>query len=394
MMLPTPLAGERGAIVVQVALAMVVVMGFSAFVFDQGILLVSRQQAQNAADAGAAAGALARAYDDFDNPPSTGGIVGQSATQLVAWNPVWFDGGVASPVISFDCPPDASSSRCVRVDVHRDGSFGSTPLPMLFGPVLGITSQGVRATATAQVAPGNATTCLKPWAVPDKWIEQSVPPDETFVRYVEPGTGGEVPQPDAYDPPPIGGLRAGAPSDIGLELTLQAADPTASQPISTGFLLPIVLGGAYTFEQNISGCNGGLATVGQQFSTGAFGDVAATVDGFAELLAADPDADWDPFTQAIEGSCAPGCAPLSPRLVALAVFDVNAYQLARATADWTACTGGAPCVNIVNIVGFFIDDIVVGDAVGYVTRYPGLVSPDAPSVTEVSSFLPTVTLVR
>jgi hypothetical protein len=80
--------------------------------------------------------------------------------------------------------------------------------------------------------------------------------------------------------------------------------------------------------------------------------------------------------------------------VALAVFDVRAYQLMRATDDWTGCAGGVPCVNIANIVGFFLDDLVGGDAVGYVTRYPGLISPDAPALSSASSFLPAITLVR
>ena len=36
---------------------------------------------------------------------------------------------------------------------------------------MGITSQDVRATATAQVITGNAVECMKPWAIADKWDE-------------------------------------------------------------------------------------------------------------------------------------------------------------------------------------------------------------------------------
>ena len=53
--------GERGAIIVQAAIAMVVLVGFSAFVVDYGVLWLSREQAQDAADAGAMAGAMSRA---------------------------------------------------------------------------------------------------------------------------------------------------------------------------------------------------------------------------------------------------------------------------------------------------------------------------------------------
>ena len=44
-------------------------------------------------------------------------------------------------------------------------------MPTLFGPILGITSQGVRATATAIVGNGNATDCLRPIAMADDWHE-------------------------------------------------------------------------------------------------------------------------------------------------------------------------------------------------------------------------------
>src|SRR5581483_1425053 len=122
---------------------------------------VSRNQAQNAADAAATAGAIARGYDEFADPPSGGGVTVTTATQIAQLNQVWRE--APAPVVTFDCPPEAPpDARCVRVDVHRDSDFGN-PLPMVFGAVLGLPSQGVRATATAQVAPANATTCLRPW---------------------------------------------------------------------------------------------------------------------------------------------------------------------------------------------------------------------------------------
>ena len=45
----------------------------ATFVVDHGILWVSRGQAQNAADAGALSGAIARAYDELTNPPASNG---------------------------------------------------------------------------------------------------------------------------------------------------------------------------------------------------------------------------------------------------------------------------------------------------------------------------------
>ena len=92
-----------------------------------------------------------------------------SAMGAALANNVWTAAPTAQ--VSLACPPGVAGS-CVRVDVYRNGEFGSTPLPTIFGKLLNISSQGVRATATARVASGNATNCMRPFAVADKWIEQ------------------------------------------------------------------------------------------------------------------------------------------------------------------------------------------------------------------------------
>jgi Flp pilus assembly protein TadG len=394
--------GERGAIIVQAAIAMLVLVGFSGFVVDYGVLWLSRQQAQDAADAGAMAGAMSRAYDDSDDPPSAGGVVEQSAAGVTAANLVWFQSPAA--VVTFTCPADVSGGRCVRVDVHRDGTFGSTPLPVIFGGALGLSSQEVRATATAQVAVGNSTTCLKPWAIPDKWDELNPAPGpwlptSVFEAYDEsgPGAGTLLVPADSYVPPDESGVGTGLAlgSELGLPMTLSFVNPNGSSPISPGFLLPLLLAGGNSYAENISGCNGRLTAIGQYISTGNNGLQSDTTDGFSALMAADPAATWNSATNTVEGSCAPTCASISPRLVAIAVFDVERYQFMRANNDWSACPGGGRCVQVVNIIGFFLDGTGgPGEATGYVARHPGLVSPDSPSLSVASSFVPAITLVR
>ena len=192
-------ASEKGAVFVQVGISIFVMMAFNVFVLDYGMMWVGRRQAQNAADAGALAGATARAYDDFDSSPSPTGVAAQSAEQIVATNLVWQ--GAATPQVLFDCPAGVTG-KCVHVNVYRNGENGSTPLPTLFGPIFGITSQGVRATATAIVANGNATNCLRPIALADNWNEFSPPltPTSTFMHYSEPG-GAVLVNPDTYVAP-------------------------------------------------------------------------------------------------------------------------------------------------------------------------------------------------
>lgn len=400
-------SSERGAVLIQTALLIFVLVGFATFVLDHGIFWVSRSQAQNSADAAAIAGAIARAYDEFSDPPAAGGATELNAINVSHANMVWKV--IPSLAVTYGCPPEApASARCVRVDIHRDDEFGN-PLPVLFGTVLGLTGQGVRATATARALPGNATNCLKPWAIPDRWIERypAGAPNGAFDRYAETGPAkGSLltPSPDQYDPPTPTDVGSGYqfptddldPRDLGTALTLEFANPNAaSDPITTGFLLPLVLPGSKTFDENIAGCNAQLRTFGEQIPTGSPSMKNPTIDGFTALIADDPGAFWDAGTRRVTGSCAPACGAVSPRVVAIALFNADEYQFRRATDAWGACPGGGRCIRIVNILGFFVDSVDgAGRAAGYVTSYPGAMSPGDPTVGSASSFLKSVALVR
>ncbi len=157
---------------VHVAIALVGLMAFSAFVIDYGVMWAARRQAQNAADAAALAGAISLAYVDFNNQD----LARQSALAVAAQNEVW---GEAPDITAADvtfpaCPPGspgAGTNSCIRVDVFRNQRAGGNPLPTFFGKLVGVDEQGVRATATAEALFGNSTDCVKPFAIPDKWLE-------------------------------------------------------------------------------------------------------------------------------------------------------------------------------------------------------------------------------
>ena len=118
------LAGdERGAVLVHVAIAMLVLIAFSALAVDYGALWVSRRQAQNSADAAALAGAMSLAFDDPDDIPRA------QATAAAAGiaNQVW--GAAPSIVPATDvqlvpCPPGAPGlpDTCIRADVYRSAA--------------------------------------------------------------------------------------------------------------------------------------------------------------------------------------------------------------------------------------------------------------------------------
>ena len=191
---------DRGAVLIHVALGVLALAAFTTFVADYGLMWTSRRQAQNSADAGALAGATAFAFDDPGNYSDTG-MPKLSAYNATQANVVWgqspyvnITNHITFPVIpAADCDPDGDGlSNCVRVEVFRD-STNSNPLPMLFGHLLGLSSQNIRASAIALVIAANQAECMKPWAVADKWAEagRHLGPD----RHVRSGGGRRLPLP-------------------------------------------------------------------------------------------------------------------------------------------------------------------------------------------------------
>jgi hypothetical protein len=403
---------DRGVILVQAAIVLLVLLAFLTFVVDYGILWVSRGQAQNAADAGALAGAIARAYDDTANPPSPTGRAAQSAEQAAEQNNVWNAAPVAQ--VSFNCPPGVVGA-CVRVDVYRNGQFGSTPLPMLFGAVINSASQGIRATATARIATANSTNCMRPFAVADKWAHV-VNPVDRFNRWQRAGSAAVEDNPhDLYTPPDQYGPGTGytVQQDLGTELVLKGGNNpnSTSGAVEPGWFLPVQLpdgaggyiSGANDYRAAIGTCIGNPVTIGQYLPTETGAMVGPTSQGVGDLRDQDLGAIYDPTTQTITGSCAPTCAPISPRIVPITVFDMDEFQWRNAANDWTSpwgthpaspCPIGGKCVRVVNILGFFVDRMQGQDVIGRLIMHPGEFVAGAPSVGGGAGFLQTIQLVR
>jgi Putative Flp pilus-assembly TadE/G-like len=303
---------ERGAVLVHVAVAMLALIAFSAFAIDYGTLLVSRRQAQNSADAAALAGAISLAFDD---PDDIARAQAAAAAAGVA-NKVW---GVepsivpATDVQLIPCPTGAPGlpDTCIRADVYRSTARlnRSNALPTFFAQIVGVNSQDVRATATAQVLIANAVECMKPWALADKWGETweagaptSGPwtPASKFDKWKW-ETGRWVHDPDVpvefwdfYTPPtatdPGTGftpfdVNGNPTADYGLQLTLRdgGAQPQqgGTRPLSSGWFQALLLEnpncngnstGVDCYRENIANCNPNVFRIGQSIPvlTGSF----------------------------------------------------------------------------------------------------------------------------
>jgi Flp pilus assembly protein TadG len=396
------LRSEHGAVFVQVGISLFVLMSFNVFVLDYGVMWIGRRQAQNAADAGALAGAAARAYDH--RIIGNAGVI-EAAQKVADANLIWQTAGAREVLLN--CPGVAPN--CVQVNVYRNGNLGSTSLPTFFGPILGITSQGVRATATAIVGPANTTTCLKPWALPDEWREFGSSSElgeldwtTAFHAWDPPGVPST--NPDTYTRPNAAQATTATnfSTDYGDIVRFELNYPVTA-PIRRGLMLPMALPGPNTHQQNMTGCNGQAIVIGQRLSI----DTAlnpATAQASAQLAYdADAASDWS-FdgglgTGYVVRSCAPGCAPISPRAWAVALYDPSDFERNRSSVPpWPDCPGGTPCVLVANIAGFFIDYLWPTSSGngqhGHLVRYPGTTMVGQPTIIENGSWLVQPRLIR
>jgi Flp pilus assembly protein TadG len=346
---------DRGAILVYVAVAIAVLMAFSAFVVDYGVFWLARGQAQNAADAGALAGAVARAYDEPAAASPTvitlQGAQSAATANLIAGevlpvSAVEVDGDPATA-----CPDWAKGQGgpCVRVSVYRDRAHGNA-LGTYFGPLFGSQSLDVQATATAQVRAANTTDCLKPFMMPDRTV------------------GG------AYVPAGQAGATAYTTADIGSPVVLDSAT-----------LVQINVGQS-SFDTAVSRCDddaGQLFTIGEYASTFPGGvPVALFVQGFQNLIDSDSGASWDSSNIAVRGSCAPGCGPQSPRIVTIPLFDPTGIAMPP-----------PPQLLMSNFLSVFVTNVAGTTVNGYIVPSRGRLASGA-SPPPGASFLNVIAAIR
>src|SRR4029079_7692372 len=129
-----------------------------------GVFWVARRQAQNAADAGALAGALAVAFGENAAAGGAAMLASQAAARAnVVWGepPSVLLGGLngMSPDVRIGPCTATPAHQCVATDVFRSVQRAN-PLPTYFGRLAALDTQDVQATATAEVITANDSRCV------------------------------------------------------------------------------------------------------------------------------------------------------------------------------------------------------------------------------------------
>jgi hypothetical protein len=335
------------------------------------MLMTARAQAQNSADAGALAGAVALVFDDYNDRTPTGPAV-TNAVGAASSNQVMRGAVSVTPadVVFLNDPATGESNR-VQVTVYRRADRGN-PMQTFVARYFGVTTVGVAAQATAEASPADAATCVKPWAIPDKWQEIQTPAwdeGDDYDYYVTNGgnvTTTPLPNPDIYNPitagPSYTGYRSNRTGpDYGRRIVLKEGNP--NQAISASQFYPLSLpggsGGSW-YEDNIPGCWPGIMEIGDQVPLETGNKQGPTHHGTESLIAQDPTASWAAVNRRVVSPYSP-----SPRVVHIPVFDPYVWQSGRAH--------GNQILIVANIVAFFVEDVTGGgDVIGYMVPSTGL----------------------
>jgi Flp pilus assembly protein TadG len=378
---------EQGMSLVFVTVGLMAMLSATTLAIDIGMFMNARSQAQNAADAGALAGAVALTYNSYTDRTSTGPAV-QSAINTATTNTV--AGGTVSVLpadVTFPNDPDGEPTR-VAVSVFRSAARNN-PIPTLMGGFFGVTQVDVSASATAESGGANAETCIKPFTIPDKWIEHQTgtwDPDDTFD--LEASKGKPLANPDEYIPlkprPDPNTYYTGYNDDRdrGLQITLKANN---TSQVSPSFYNPWALpgrGGASDYREDIAGCNTSVIEIGALMTAEPGNMVGPTKQGADDLYDKDPNAYWDIPSKSVKGSA----FRTSPRVVVIPLYDPVYYETGKQN-------GRNADLKIANFLGFFIERMNGNEVVGRITPVGGVFKRTA-GAAPIGAFAKVIRLVQ
>ena len=354
---------EEGVSLVFISLGFMAFMTATVLAVDVGMFMTAKSQAQNAADAGAHAGAVALVFNSFDDRSPDGPAV-QAALSAARSNAVMGEAvAVGEADVTFPNDPDGDPTR-VAVSVYRATVRGN-PIPTLLGQLFGIDTVSIGASATAEASPANAMTCVKPFMIPDKWQENNTPANNTFDMYDK---KNEL-RPDAdayYDANQSNYTGYTTERDAGTQLTLRAGTGDEINPsFYYSWKMPGDTGGDF-YRENIANCNQSRMKWGELITQEPGNMMGPTIAGIEDLIAKDPNAYWDTDCNCVKGSA----FDVSPRVFPIPLYDPVYYADGKAH-------GRAADFRIANFLGFFAEPPQGNSIPGRITQIVGVVDTTA-----------------
>jgi Flp pilus assembly protein TadG len=348
---------ESGFSLVFVGCGMLAFVAVSMLAIDVGMLMTSRNQAQNAADAGALAGATALVYDNWNDRSASGPAVTNAIAAAHANQVMGGTVSVKPEDVQFLNDPVNGQPDRVQVTVHRTVST-------LIAKYFGIATADINAIATAEASPANAMTCVKPFTIPDKWLENGTTPSlptDNFDRYDK--KGNLLSPADKYEPayldpqgtqknPNYAGYNM--ETNRGVKLVLRAGQGNDIQPSFYFSLAMTADTGGDDYRWNIANCNHSIYHWSDPLVQEPGDKEGPTIQGIQELIDRDPGASWNESTNTVQNSKYGDRQ--SPRVFPIPLYDPDYY-------DYGKETGRVASLKVANWIGFFVEYIGNGSEI-------------------------------
>lgn len=359
---------EAGMSMVFVGLSLMALLSASMLAIDVGMLMTARNQAQNSADAGALGGATALFYDDYDDRTATGPAVTTAISAATANQVMGGNVSVVPEDVVFLNDP-AGDPNQIQVTVYRTAQRGN-PVSTLIAQYFGVATADILADATAELSPANAMTCVKPFTIPDKWIERQTAPwdgDDTYDAFDSKGNPLAVadlyiPAVDANGNEDPNYTGYNSERERGQRLMIRAA---TGNNITVSFYFSLSLFGVTGGDQyrwNIDNCNTGIMHYGDPLVQEPGAMAGPTIQGIEALIARDPNAYWDGATNRVQGSQFP---MQSPRVFPIPLYDPIFYDSGKRN-------GRIADLKVANWIGFFAEEVIGNGIYGRIIPIGGI----------------------
>jgi Flp pilus assembly protein TadG len=359
---------ESGMSYVFVGFGLMAMLSASILAIDVGMLMTARSQAQNSADSGALAGATALLYDDFHDKTNSGPAM-TSALAGARANPV-MRGQVSVNESDVEFLPNPATGQLdrVKVTVRRTAQRGN-PVPTLIAQYFGFATADIGATATAEAAPANAMDCVKPFTIPDKWIENGSPPYDATDTFAPPDQ--YIPAYNDAVPPVANADYTGYNSerDKGLELMIRAGTGNNIEPTHYFSLAMTDDTGASDYRNNIANCNKTKYKWGDLLVSEPGNMVGPTRQGIEDLIGQDPNAEWNTSTNTVDRSA---FGNHSPRIFPIPLYDPVYYETGKRN-------GRNADLKTANWIGFFATRVVGNNIYGRIIPLAGTYDKNGPA---------------
>lgn len=163
------LRNRRGATIILIGVAMVMMIGLMAFAVDFGRMYAFRAQVHTASDAAALAGA--RVLDTLNHSGTgadiqTVAIAAGQRNQVNQATPSIPSSAIEPYIWNFGTNTGAPAANWTTAGVNAVRATATHSAPYIFGPFFGIASRVRSTTSVAAVGSVGATDCVRPWAVP------------------------------------------------------------------------------------------------------------------------------------------------------------------------------------------------------------------------------------